>query len=315
MIDFHISVTQRISSVIERVAPTDLTVLITGETGVGKEVAAREIASRSPRRGQAFVKINSAAIPDKLLESELFGHQRGAFTGADANKIGRIQEAHRGTLFFDEVTELDRNSQAKLLHMLQEGEFLPLGANEPIRVDVRILAATNKDLAEEVEKGTFRQDLFYRLNVVHLVVPPLRDRKEEIPVLAEFFINKYKNHFARSHCPLITNESYQLMQSYPWPGNVRELENFIKNLILIQDGASAFSGLRQKINRLRTRRTTKPSLVEIGRMAEEEAEKKVISTILQQNGWNRKKTAAMLQISYRSLLSKIKKFEIETSNK
>ncbi|HEY3129418.1 MAG TPA: sigma 54-interacting transcriptional regulator [Acidobacteriota bacterium] len=301
---------QRISAIVDRVAPTDFTVLITGETGVGKEVIAREIASKSNRSGQPFIKINSAAIPDRLLESELFGYQRGAFTGAEGDKKGRIGEAHKGTLFFDEISELDRNSQGKLLHILQEGEFIPLGKNEPVTVDVRILAATNKDLVQEVEKAAFRQDLFYRLNVVHVQVPPLRERKEDIPALVELFIHKYRNQFTKSHLPMITTEDYRLMAMYDWPGNVRELENFIKNLVLFQE-SSCFDNLRIRVKRCQRQNDKRPSLVQIGRMAEEETERRVISSVLQQNGWNRKKTARMLKISYRSLLSKIRKFEIE----
>ena len=310
MLDYVSSVMQRIIAEVDRVAPADLSVLITGETGVGKEVVAREIASKSVRRGQAFIKINSAAIPDRLLESELFGYQRGAFTGADGNKRGRVQEAHRGTLFFDEISELDRNSQGKLLHMIQEGEFIPLGCNEPISVDVRILAATNKDLTSEVEKGTFRKDLFYRLNVVHIRIPPLRERKEDIPKFVEFFIEKYMHHFGKTHFPTVTSEQLRLMGAYDWPGNVRELENFVKNLVLFEDTVSSFENLHDRAKKHLAKTKTKLSLVDIGRMAEEEMERKVISRILKQNGWNRKKTALMLQISYRSLLSKIKKFEI-----
>ncbi|HEY2934565.1 MAG TPA: sigma 54-interacting transcriptional regulator [Acidobacteriota bacterium] len=302
---------QKLDAIVDRVAPTDLSVLITGESGVGKEVVAQRIASKSLRTDQPFIKINSAAIPNSLLESELFGYQRGAFTGAGNDKRGRIQEAHRGTLFFDEIADLDTNSQGKLLHMLQEGEFTPLGTNEPVTVDVRLLAATNKDVVKEVEAGTFRKDLFYRLNIVQIHVPPLRERKEDIPAFIDFFITTYVRSFNKTQLPIIKSKDYELLIDYVWPGNVRELENFLKNLILFEDTVSSFDALREKIQRSKARSNQNISLVQMGKMAEELVQRKVILRILKQNGWNRKKTAAMLRISYRSLLSKIKQLQIE----
>ncbi len=302
---------QKIASIIERIAPTDLSVLITGETGVGKEVIAHQLYLRSSRRDHPFVKINSAAIPDNLIESELFGYKTGAFTGAHQNRSGKIEGAHRGTLFFDEIGELTVSAQAKLLHMLQDGEFHSLGSNVTTSVDVRVLAATNRDLYEEVSKGSFREDLFYRLNVVHIAVPPLRDRKQDIPELAEYFLEIYGRQFARNHKPEIRDEDYLLLKSYPWPGNIRELENFIKTLVLFNDSRTSFAGLRQKTRDIQRKVPASPSLVEMAKMAGFEAERRVIERTLRRNGFNRKRTAQMLHISYRSLLSKIKKMEID----
>lgn len=202
---------QKIHAIVERVAPTDLSVLITGESGVGKEVIAESLYKKSLRRSQPFVKINSAAIPDNLIESELYGYSRGAFTGASSDRLGRVQGANKGTLFFDEIGELNNESQSKLLHMLQDGEFIPLGSNRPVSVDVRILAASNRDLSGEVEAGRFRQDLFYRLNVVHISVPPLRQRKEDLPALIEHFLEKYSKEFGKSRYPEIKEPHYELL--------------------------------------------------------------------------------------------------------
>lgn len=303
---------KRIESIIDRVAPTDFSVLITGESGVGKEVIAEKLYRKSLRREQPFVKVNSAALPDNLIESELYGYNRGAFTGANGNRIGRVQGAHKGTLFFDEIAELNAESQSKLLHILQDGEFTPLGTNIPISVDVRILAASNKDLNDEVEKGRFRQDVIYRLNVVTISVPPLRQRKEDLAGLIEYFIDKYSQEFNRSSRLVIKDGQYELMAAYHWPGNVRELNNFIKHLILLEDARPPFESLRQKIAKGPGNEGNKfPSLLEFARRAEAEAERKVIQTVLKNNGWSRKKTAQILHISYRTLLSKIKKLQID----
>ncbi len=300
----------QIGSVVKRVAPTDLGVLITGETGVGKEVIARRIHSESLRCDQPFVKINSAALPDNLIESELFGHHQGAFTGANATRKGLVQTAHQGTLFFDEIAELNPESQSKVLHIIHDKEFTPLGSNKSVNVDVRIVAATNRNLLDEVESSRFQKELYYRLNVVNIHVPPLRKCKEDIPGFIDYFLAKHVHEFKKPP-PVIEGRHYKLMSTYDWPGNVRELENFVKNLILVEDSRSAFAGLRSKIRGGTVSPSAQPSLLEAARMVEQEVERKVIGRVLKRNGWNRKKTAQMLQISYRSLLSKIKKLEIE----
>jgi len=301
----------QINSVVKRVAPTDLGVLITGESGVGKEVIARRVYSESLRCDQPFVKINSAAIPDSLIEGELFGHHQGAFTGANATRKGLVQTAHKGTLFFDEIAELNPESQSKVLHIIHDKEFTPLGSNKSVNVDVRILAATNRNLLEEVENGRFQKELYYRLNVVHIQIPPLRKCKEDIPGFVDYFLGKFVHEFKKDDVPVIEGRHYELMSTYDWPGNVRELENFLKKLILIEDRRSAFADLRNKIRGSTVSTTAQPSLLEASRRVEAEVERKVIGMVLKRNGWNRKKTAQMLHISYRSLLSKIKKLEIE----
>ncbi|RPI26777.1 MAG: AAA family ATPase [Acidobacteria bacterium] len=302
---------QKLASVVARIAPTDLSVLITGETGVGKEVLARQIHAASLRREQPLVKINSAAIPETLIESELFGYQTGAFTGAERNRPGRIQEAHRGTLFFDEIGELTVEAQAKLLHMLQDGEFHSLGSNQTTRVDVRVIAATNRDLYEEIQRGTFREDLFYRLNVVHIEIPPLRERVKDTRGLTDHFLQLYASEFNRPAPPVLRTEHYEALEAYRWPGNVRELENFIKSLVLFNDPRSSFSKLKERARESAHQDPSQLSLVQMARLAGLEAERRVIEYTLRSNGWNRKRTAKILRISYRSLLSKIKKMEID----
>ena len=302
---------QRLGAIVARIAATDLSVLISGETGVGKELLAREIHARSLRQAEPLVKINSAALPDNLIESELFGYQVGAFTGADRDRPGRVQGAHKGTLFFDEIGELTIEAQAKLLHMLQDGEFHSLGSNETTRVDVRILAATNRDLYEEMQKGEFREDLFYRLNVVHIEVPPLRERIQDIRKLTDHFLTLYTVQFGRPNPPILKSEHYETLEAYRWPGNVRELENFVKSLILFNDPRSSFAQLRARAREFGEKDNTQLSLVQMARLAGQEAERRVIEYTLRSNGWNRKRTAKILRISYRSLLSKIKKMEID----
>ena len=221
---------------VERVAPTDSTVLIQGETGTGKELIAHAIHNVSPRCGRAFIKLNCAAIPLDLLESELFGHERGAFTGAIAQKIGRFEMAHQGTLFLDEVGDIPAALQPKLLRVLQEHEFERLGSGQTHHVDVRLVAATNRDLAAMVAQGEFRSDLYYRLNVFPILLPPLRSRREDIPALIEQFVNVFSRRM-RKQIHYVSPETLAAFQSYSWPGNVRELENMIERaVILANDG-------------------------------------------------------------------------------
>jgi two-component system response regulator HydG len=225
---------REVLELVQRVAPTTSTVLIQGETGTGKELVARAIHRASSRAGHPFVAINCAAITESLLESELFGHAKGAFTGATAQKIGKIESATGGTLFLDEISELAAPMQAKLLRVLQEREVEPVGGTRSIKVDVRILAATNRNLVAEVRAGRFREDLFFRLNVLNITTPPLRDRLEDIPLLAESFVVKVSKKYKVPVKPLST-QAQALMMDYDWPGNVRELENAIERAVVLGD--------------------------------------------------------------------------------
>jgi two-component system, NtrC family, response regulator AtoC len=225
---------RHIASVIEQVSDNDVTVLIRGESGVGKELVVRAIHQRSPRRDRPFVKVNCAALPGELLESELFGHEKGAFTGAAATRIGKFEQADTGTIFLDEIGEMRAVLQAKLLHVLQDGAFTKLGSNKPIEVDVRVVAATNRDLEAMLLRGEFREDLYYRLRVIEVTVPPLRERRNEIPQLTSFFIEKYSRRYKRP-VPVLSDELTRLFQTYEWPGNIRELENIIRRIVILQD--------------------------------------------------------------------------------
>ena len=225
---------RNIATVIEQVADSDVTVLIRGESGVGKELVSRAIHQRSTRRNRPFVKVNCAALPAELLESELFGHERGAFTGAATTRIGKFEQADGGTLFMDEIGELKPALQAKLLHVLQDAEFTKLGSNKRINVDVRVVAATNRDLEKMMISGEFREDLYYRLKVIELTVPALRERRDEVPTLTDFFVSRYSRKYNRPHKP-ISDELRQMFLLYEWPGNIRELENMIKRVVILQD--------------------------------------------------------------------------------
>ena len=302
---------REIRQVIEQTARADVTVLVCGETGVGKELVARAIHAHSLRQGAAFVRVNCAAMPRDLLESELFGHERGAFTGAHQRKPGRFELADGGTIFLDEIGELHAALQAKLLHVLQDGEFSRVGGRRNIRVDVRTICATNRDLVREVAAGRFREDLFYRLNVVNVLVPPLRERHQEIPGLVEYFVQRYSRVFNVAKREL-SPEILQPFLAYHWPGNIRELENFIKRMIVLQDWTLARALVAPAVPPPTPvapepfAATNGLSLKEISRRAVLEAEREVIGRALALCRWNRVKTARMLKISYRALLYKIK---------
>jgi two-component system response regulator AtoC len=223
-----------VAMIIEQVADSDVTVLIRGESGVGKELVARAIHQRSTRRNRPFVKVNCAALPAELLESELFGHEKGAFTGAATTRIGKFEQANLGTIFLDEIGEMKPPLQAKLLHVLQDAEFTKLGSNKRITIDVRVVAATNRDLEQMMLRGEFREDLYYRLKVIEATVPALRERRDEIPSLTDFFIAKYSQRYNRPVRPL-SDELRHKFLAYEWPGNVRELENMIKRFVILQD--------------------------------------------------------------------------------
>jgi two-component system response regulator AtoC len=233
---------RHVAVIIEQVADSDVTVLIRGESGVGKELVARAIHQRSNRKQRPFVKVNCAALPAELLESELFGHEKGAFTGAATTRIGKFEQAHSGTIFLDEIGEMKPPLQAKLLHVLQDAEFTKLGSNKKINIDVRVVAATNRDLEQMMLRGDFREDLYYRLKVIEALVPPLRERRDEISNLTDFFIVKYSHRYNRPVRPL-SAELRQKFLDYEWPGNVRELENMIKRFVILQDEQLVFREL------------------------------------------------------------------------
>ncbi len=237
-----------IATVIEQVADSDVGVLIRGESGVGKELVSRAIHQRSTRRNRPFVKVNCAALPAELLESELFGHERGAFTGAATTRIGKFEQADTGTLMLDEIGEMKPALQAKLLHVLQDGEFTKLGSNKRIQVDVRVVAATNRDLEKMMLSGDFREDLYYRLKVIELTVPPLRERPDEIPTLIDFFIARYARKYNRPARPL-SEQLRQLFMTYEWPGNIRELENMIKRVVILQDEQLVIREIERNVQR------------------------------------------------------------------
>jgi two-component system response regulator AtoC len=240
---------RRITTVIEQVSDSDVTVLIRGESGVGKELVSRAIHQQSTRRHRPFVKVNCAALPADLLESELFGHEKGAFTGAALARIGKFEQADGGTLMLDEIGELTPALQAKLLHVLQDAEFTKLGSNKRVEVDVRVVAATNRDLETMMLGGGFREDLYYRLRVIELTVPALRERRDEIPTLIESFIARYSRKYKRS-APRLSPQLRQLFLQYDWPGNIRELENMIKRLVILQDEQIAFAEIERSMRRV-----------------------------------------------------------------
>jgi two-component system response regulator AtoC len=281
-----------------------------GETGTGKDVVARAIHEQSVRQSGPFVKVNCAAVPRELLESELFGHERGAFTGAHQLKIGKFESADRGTIFLDEIGDLHPALQGKLLHVLQDGQFSRVGGRSTVKVDVRVLAATNQDLEQAVAGGRFREDLYYRLNVIQVMVPPLRERPEEIPVLADYFMHRYSQLFRRETLQMPA-ETMQRLIRHRFPGNVRELENMIKRMIVLGDPLLRRSPLpgpapTAEENGARTVKAATTSLKDIARRAAQTAEKEAILQALEQTQWNRVRAAKLLEISYRALLYKIK---------
>src|SRR5688572_12692749 len=237
-----------IATVIEQVADSDVTVLIRGESGVGKELVSRAIHQRSTRKNRPFVKVNCAALPAELLESELFGHERGAFTGAATTRIGKFEQADTGTLMMDEIGELKPALQSKLLHVLQDAEFTKLGSNKRINVDVRVVAATNRDLEKMLASGEFREDLYYRLKVIELTVPPLRERRDEVPTLTDFFVARYSRKYNRPLKP-ISDHLRQMFLQYEWPGNIRELENMIKRTVILQDETLVVHEIERNLQR------------------------------------------------------------------
>jgi len=297
---------------IEKIATANVPVLLEGESGIGKDIMARYLHLRSPWSSGPFVKVNCPAVPGTLIESELFGYEKGAFTGANAPKPGRVEMAHCGTLFLDEISELDFNLQSKLLQLLQDGQFSRIGSQQDRTVDVRVVCATNKLLKDEVAGGRFRQDLFYRINVIRIHIPALRDRAMDIPGLAKYFLDYYNFKYNCRAKPL-SQACLEQMQLCSWPGNIRQLENLIRRYVIIDSEEAILSELV-------TVSTTKlpfeipasgsVSLKRITRKAADEVERKMIFATLQATNWNRKKAARNLGISYRALLYKLRGFGV-----
>lgn len=302
------SAMQKVLDIVRRVAPTESTVLITGESGTGKELIAREIHRHSRRRQAPFVVVDCGALVETLFESELFGHVKGSFTGAHETKHGRFEVADGGTIFFDEISNISPNIQAKLLRVIQEREITRIGSNRPIKVDVRILAATNENLADLVKKGKFREDLFYRLNVVPLHLPPLRERKEDIPLLAEHFLQKY-NRRAKKAIKGLTARALKSLMEYDWPGNIRELENTIERAVVLARGDMIDledlipHGISAQPPSLSPWMPPFRTLAEI--------EKEYIKAVLKENKGNKSVAAKILGIDRKTLWAKIKKYKID----
>ncbi len=304
---------------IKRVAPTTTTILITGETGTGKELIARAIHRNSPRKNNPFIKINCAAIPESLMESELFGYEKGAFTGAATKKQGRFELAHKGTLFLDEVGELPKDMQVKLLQVIQEQEFERVGGLQTIKVDVRLITATNRNLFEDVKDGRFREDLYYRLNVIPAHLPPLRERKEDIPVLINFFIEKFNKKLDRS-VKYIDEKVTNLLIQYAWPGNIRELENLVERMILMARGDTiVLADLPSELKTTIESDSTSPSGIrqkpfkDIMKNHMEDIEKQMIISVLEECGNNVTRAAKQLGLSRKGLQLKMMKYKLRRS--
>jgi DNA-binding NtrC family response regulator len=300
---------------VRKVASSDTTVLLLGESGTGKELFARAVHALSPRKDGPFVAINCAAIPRELLESELFGHEKGAFTGAVGRKLGKFELADKGTIFLDEIGDMDLSLQAKLLRVLEDGEFMRVGGTVKIQVDIRVVAASNKNLQQAITEGRFREDLYFRLAVFPLTIPPLRERRDDIPALVENFIAHYSKELKKEPKPL-SQAAADLLMSHPWTGNVRELQNCIERAVILCDGMSLLPehlGLRKPpaAEPAESEDQTGKTLQEVSEAAVRKAESRLIRKVLQETGGNKSRAATILQVSYKTLLTKIKEYEIE----
>jgi len=300
-----------IFSLIERLAKHQITVLITGETGTGKELAARAVHNLSPRRRSAFVVVDCTALPESLFESEVFGYERGAFTGADRSRSGLLKEADSGTIFFDEISEMPLSSQAKVLRFLSEGTFKPLGTNRQVKVDVRVICATNRDLREEVKKGRFREDLFHRINVSEINLPPLRKRKEDIPLLCLHFLDRYNLKFGREVRGL-SNRVKKIFADYDWPGNIRELEKVIeRGVMLTVENFIDVYHLPEALIKAAQAEIVEEKPYPYAHLKLAELEKRHLIEVLKAAGFNKQKAANMLGLTRPALYRKLKRFQIK----
>jgi two-component system response regulator AtoC len=327
---------EKIRGIIERTANTGLNVLITGETGVGKEVVALNLYYKSQRKDKPFIRVNCAALPEGLLESEIFGYERGAFTGAERKKRGKFELAHKGVLFLDEIGDMPPALQAKFLRVLQSGEFTPLGSEDEVKADAWVIASTNQNLRENVKKGLFREDLYYRLNIVKIHVLPLRERSQDISLLIDHYLTKYTSHFGNMK---LTNPSYNIVEkliSYDWPGNIRQLENIIKSCIVLGNWEEVVDDLSIKgkpnINPISDQKGLDKAFIAeyLSSLKDENSpeyasfslrkatkkitktiEKEIIKYVLDKTRWNRIKASKILKISYKTLLFKINDLDIK----
>ena len=324
---------RRIRELIDRVASTGLNTVVYGETGVGKELAVQSLYQKSDRAGKPFVKVNCAALPDTLLESEMFGYEQGAFTGAERRRRGKFEQAHGGVLFLDEIGDMSLPLQSKLLHVLQGGDFTPLGSEKAVKTSAWVIAATNHDLEKDLVAGKFREDLYYRLSAIKIYIEPLRNRPDDIPHLIHYYIEQYKAQFAGKALRIPLAAVIQRLCAYRWPGNVRELQNVLKRIMILGDGEEGLNGLLavplppaaapnpagrgqalvpgdaldlHELNDLSTL-----SLKKVRKRAMDKVEKEVIAYVLDKTGWNRSKATKILKISYKTLLYKIKDLGIE----
>lgn len=306
---------ERVKKMILKVAGSSSTVMIRGDSGVGKERVARAIHKASPRAGELFQAVNCAAINENLIESELFGHEKGSFTGAHAQKKGQFETADQGTLFLDEIGDLNINMQAKLLRALQEREIMRVGGTRPIKVDVRVIAATNRDLEAMVKEGRFREDLYYRLNIIPIVIPPLRNRRDDIPPLVDFFVAK---HSASSHRKItgLTAGARNLIMSYSWPGNVRQLESAIERAILLCEGSEIeVEDLPVEIRQEGTSAAAFNFKLPPEGISFDEVERSLITQAMEQTNWNITRAAKLLGLSFRTLQYRLEKFGIKKTTK
>ncbi|MGZ3493173.1 MAG: sigma-54 interaction domain-containing protein [Thermodesulfobacteriota bacterium] len=313
----------KIKAIVDEIAKTDITVLIKGESGTGKELLAQTIHSNSPRKDKPFVKVNCATIPKDLLESELFGYEKGAFTGAHFKKPGKFELANDGTILLNYIEEMEISIQAKLLQVLQDGMFSRLGGDGDVMVDTRVIVTTRDHLERSMMKGHFREDLFFRINVINITIPPLRDRIEQILPLSDYYLDFYKRKYGKN-VPSFSARVIDAFKEYPWPGNIRELENIIKGFVIFGEENTVLGNLSARrlddgINPLPLRNLSpNPSIAEnrldlkeAGKRAAEEAERNIIQNALEETHWNRKRAAQLLHVSYKALLYKIQKYHID----
>jgi len=327
---------RRIKELVEHVAHTGFNTVIFGESGVGKEVIAQNLYQRSPRVGKPFIKINCAALPEGLLESELFGYERGAFTGAEQKRRGKFQLAHGGVLLLDEIGDMSLVLQAKLLHVLQSGEFAPLGSEKDVKTDTWVLAATNHDLKQDISEGKFREDLYYRLNIIKIYVSPLRERPEDIVPLIDYYLAEYSTQLGGTDIIRPTQAVIEKLTTYHWPGNVRELQNVLKRMLVLGECEKIADELFESTGKQQAMRSAASSensagaihslldlngkelsgnnsfsLKEAKKKAVDKVEKEIISYVLKKTDWNRSKASRILKVSYKTLLNKITELNID----